>query len=99
MYAMVLQSMCVLFQVVSLCDFAYYVVGYELMWSTIRLMFVKILLAVYVGGYCGLSQCRLCVFGKLCAVDFLVVCKSLSGLLQPVLIVVMMGRLSNDGAC
>ena len=33
---------------------------------------------VYVGGYCGLSESGLCVFGKFCPVDFLVVCKSSS---------------------
>ena len=29
----------------------------------------------YVGGHCGLSKSGLCVFGKLCPVDFLVVVK------------------------
>ena len=29
--------------------------------------------SVYVGGYCGLSESKLCVFGKLCTVGFLVV--------------------------
>ena len=31
--------------------------------------------SVYVGGYCGLSESELCVFGRLCPVDFLVVCE------------------------
>ena len=39
---------------------------------------------VYVGGYCGLSESVLCVFGKLCVVGFLVVCKSSYVLLQSV---------------
>ena len=42
--------------------------------------------SVYVGGYCGLSERELCVFGKLCAVDFLVVSECLSILLQSVVI-------------
>ena len=37
--------------------------------------------SVYIGGYCGLSESGVCVFGKLCPVDFLVVCKSLTVLL------------------
>ena len=37
--------------------------------------------SVYVGGYCGLSERGLCVFGKLCPVGFIVVCKSSSVLL------------------
>ena len=32
--------------------------------------------SVYVDGYGGLSESGLCVFCKLCPVDFLVVCKS-----------------------
>ena len=32
--------------------------------------------SAYVGGYCGLSESGLCVFGKLCPVGFLIVCKS-----------------------
>ena len=32
----------------------------------IRMMSVKILLAVFIDGYCGLSESGLCVFGKLC---------------------------------
>ena len=40
--------------------------------------------SVYVGGYCGLSESGLCVFGKLCPVGFLVVCKCSSVLLQSV---------------
>ena len=39
---------------------------------------------VYVGGFCGLSESGLCVFGELCPVGFLAVCKSLSVLLQSV---------------
>ena len=38
--------------------------------------------SVYVGGCCGLSESRLCVFGILCPVGFLVVCKCSSVLLQ-----------------
>ena len=38
--------------------------------------------SVYVSGYCGVSKSGLCVFGKLCPVSFLVVCKSFSALLQ-----------------
>ena len=34
--------------------------------------------SMYVGGYCGLSESGLCVFGILCPVGFLVVCTSLS---------------------
>ena len=41
---------------------------------------------MYVGGYCGLSESGLCVFGKLCLVGFLVVCKSSSVLLYSVVI-------------
>ena len=33
--------------------------------------------SVYVGGYCRLGESGFCVFGKLCPVGFLVVCKSL----------------------
>ena len=42
--------------------------------------------SVYVGGYCGLSESGLSVFGKLCLVDFLVVCKCSSFLLQSIVI-------------
>ena len=38
--------------------------------------------SVYVGGYWGLSESELCVFGKMCPVGFLVVCECLSLLLQ-----------------
>ena len=41
--------------------------------SAIRMMFVKIVGSVYVGGYGGLSESGLCVFCKLCPVCFLVV--------------------------
>ena len=40
--------------------------------------------SVYVGWYCGLIQSGHCVFGKLCPVRFLVVCKCLSVLLQSI---------------
>ena len=29
--------------------------------------------SVYIGGYCGLSECGLCVFHELCPVSFIVV--------------------------
>ena len=50
--------------------------------------------SVYVGGYCGLSENELSVFGKLCPVGFLVDCECSSVLLQflVMLILVMMGR-------
>ena len=51
--------------------------------SAIRVMFVKIQLAVYVDGYCGLSESELCV-GKLCPIGFLVVCECSLVLLQSV---------------
>ena len=37
--------------------------------------------SVYVGGFCGMSESGLCVFGKLCPVGFPVVCKCSSVLL------------------
>ena len=43
-----------------------------------------ILCLPYVGGYCGLRESELCVFGKLCPVVFLVVCECSSILLQSV---------------
>ena len=49
--------------------------------SAITMMFVKIRLAVcnvYVRGYGGLSENRLCVFRELCPVSFLVVGESSS---------------------
>ena len=49
--------------------------------SAISMMLVKILLAVYVGGYGGLSESGLCVICKLCPACFLVVGKCLSVLL------------------
>ena len=49
--------------------------------SAISMMFVKIMLAVYVGGYGGLSESGLCVFCKLCPVCFFVVGKGPSVLL------------------
>ena len=36
--------------------------------------------SVYVGMYYGLNESGLCVFGKLCPVGFLVVCKISSAL-------------------
>ena len=39
---------------------------------------------VYVGGYCGQRESGLCVFGKLCLVGFLVVCKCSTVLLQSI---------------
>ena len=55
---------------------------------------------MYVGGYCGLGESELCVFGKLWPVDFLVVCECSSVLLQSIVIsyvdLVMMGRWSDD---
>ena len=40
--------------------------------------------SVYVGGYCGLSKSGLYIFGILCAVVFLIVCKCLSFFLQSI---------------
>ena len=40
--------------------------------------------SLYVGGYCGLSENRLYVFGKLCPVGFLVVCECSSVSLQSI---------------
>ena len=37
--------------------------------------------SVYVGGYGGLSESRLCIFRELCPVSFHVVCESPSVLL------------------
>ena len=66
-------------------------------------MFVNILLAVCIlVVYGGLSESGLCVFRELCPVNFLVVgvgrfCCSL--LSCRMLIVVMMGKWSDDSAC
>ena len=49
--------------------------------SAISMMFIKILLAVCVGGYGGLSESGLCVVRDLCPVSFLVVGDSPSVLL------------------
>ena len=50
--------------------------------SAISMMFVKTSFgSVYVGGYGGLSDSRLCVFRELCPVNFLVVGESPSVLL------------------
>ena len=38
---------------------------------------------MYVVGYCGLKISGLCVFGRLCPLDFLVVCKC-SSVLQSI---------------
>ena len=40
--------------------------------------------SVYVGRKCGMIKCRLCVFGKLCPVDFLVTSKCSLVLLQSI---------------
>ena len=40
--------------------------------------------SVYVVGFYGLSESKLCVLGKLCPVGFLVVCECSSVLLQSV---------------
>ena len=42
--------------------------------------------SVYVGGYNSMSESGLCVFGKLCPVGVLVVCKCSSVLLYSVVI-------------
>ena len=58
--------------------------------------------SVYVGGYYGLIESGLCVFGKLCPVGFLVVCKSFVVVCSHVvclLTVVMIGRWSDDSTC
>ena len=57
--------------------------------------------SVYVGGYGGLSESGLCVFCKLCPVCFLVVGKGPSVLFKScrMLIVVIMGKWSDDSAC
>ena len=74
--------------VISLCDFAYYVVGEEPAGSVhLTLWYIVFVFhqdnvcensidSMYVGSYCGLSESGLCVFGKLCPVGFLVICKS-----------------------
>ena len=50
--------------------------------SAISMMFIKSYVgSVYVGGYGGLSESRLCVFCKLCPVGFLGVGKGPSALL------------------
>ena len=41
--------------------------------------------SVYVGGFCDLSEIKLCVFRKLCPVGFSVVCKCLSECLSVLL--------------
>ena len=41
--------------------------------------------SVYVGKYGGLSESGLCVFRKVCPVDFFVVCKCSSVLLQSII--------------
>ena len=73
--------------------------------STISMMFVKkkYVGSVYVGGYGGLSESGHCVFRDLCPVGFRVVykCSSFCCSLYScrMLIVVMMGKWSDDSAC
>ena len=79
--------------VVSWCDFAYYVVRYEpaiamhlTLWYIVFVChkdddYENYIGSVCVGGYCGLSESELCVFGKLCPLGFLVVCECSSVLL------------------
>ena len=74
--------------VVSLCEFAYYMVRLEpAVAMHISLWYVVLVChqydvcknyvgSVYVGGYGGLSESGLCVFRKLCPVCFLVVGES-----------------------
>ena len=52
-----------------------------------------------IGGYCSLSESRLCVFGKLCPVGFLVVCKCASDLLQSMPIVMSYVDCGDDRHC
>ena len=59
-------------------------------------------LAVYY--VCGLSESEICIFGKLCPIDFLVVCECLSFFCCSLwscrmFIMVMMGWWSDDSAC
>ena len=59
---------------------------------------------MYVGGYGGLSESELCVFCGLCPVSFLIVGEGslvllLSVVCSRMLIVVIMGRWSDDSAC
>ena len=49
--------------------------------SAISMFVKKYVGSVYVGGYGGLSECRLCVFRELCPDSFLVVGESTSVLL------------------
>ena len=56
--------------------------------------------SVYVGGYGGLSESGLCVFRELCPVSFLVVYQFCCSLWScRMLIVVIMGKWSDDSAC
>ena len=67
--------------------------------SAISMMFVKKYVgSVYVGGYGGLGKD---VFRELCQISFLLVGESPSVLLKSVvmLIVVIMGKWSDDSAC
>ena len=71
--------------VVSLCDFAYYVFGYEpAIAMHLSLWYVVLVChqydydvsensvgSGYIGGYGGLSESGLCVFRELCQSDFL----------------------------
>ena len=56
---------------------------------------------MYVYGYCCLRESELFVLGKWYPVGYIVVCECSSVLLQSVvmLIVVMMGRWSDDNVC
>ena len=58
---------------------------------------------MYDGGYCGLSDSGLCIFGKPCPVGFLVVCKCSSVVLQSIVTSYVDcgdgGKWSDDGAC
>ena len=73
------------FYVVSLCDFAYYVFGYEpaiamhlSLWYVVLVCHLYDVCdhsvgSVYIIGYGGLSESGLCVFRELCPVSFLIV--------------------------
>ena len=65
-----------------MCDFAYYVVGYDHAVAVYLTLWFIVLIchqddvcenyigSVYVGGYCGLSENELCVFSELCPAVF-----------------------------
>ena len=87
------QGFALFFNVISLCDFAYYVFGKEPAVAMHLALWYVVLVchqydvcenyvgSVYVGGYGGLSKSGLCVFCKLCPFCFLVVGKGPSVLL------------------